>query len=205
MATFVHPSSIVESGVELGDDAFVGPFCHLRSGARLGRGVVLGQGCYVAPRVVIGDGCRVQNGVSLFDGVVLEAEVFVGPNCTFTNVREPRAMVDRRGSFLTTRVRLGATLGANATVLPGVTVGLHAFVGAGAVVTRDVGAYELVTGSPARTTGHRSRHGAALAFTGDEATCPLSGLRYRIEEGRVSSVAGDDEQPWGTRVRLEDP
>jgi UDP-2-acetamido-3-amino-2,3-dideoxy-glucuronate N-acetyltransferase len=205
MASFVHASSIVEAGVDLGEDVFVGPFCHLRAGARVGRGVVLGQGCYLAPSAVVGEMCRVQNGVSLFDGVVLEGQVFVGPNCTFTNVREPRAMVDRRGAYERTFVRLGATLGANATVLSGVTIGLHAFVGAGAVVTRDVDPYVLTLGAPATARGHRSRHGAALRFVSGEAICELSGLRYVLEGGLVRSANGDDEEPWPARVRLEGP
>ncbi len=205
MGSFVHPASIVEEGVVLGEDVFVGPFCHLRAGARLGAGVVLGQGCYVAPSVVVGDRCRVQNGVSLFDGVELEAHVFVGPNCTFTNVREPRAMVDRRGCYARTLVRLGATLGANATVLPGVTVGIHAFVAAGAVVTRDLDPYVLAVGSPARVRGYRSRHGSALRFASGEAICTLSGLRYVLEDGRVRSAAGDDDRGWHERVRVDVP
>jgi UDP-2-acetamido-3-amino-2,3-dideoxy-glucuronate N-acetyltransferase len=205
MGSFVHPSSIVESGVVLGEESFVGPFCHLRAGARVGEKAVIGQGCYLAPSAVVGDRCRVQNGVSLFDGVALEDDVFVGPQCTFTNVREPRAMVDRRGSYARTLVRFGATLGANATILPGVTIGAHAFVAAGAVVTRDVGPYVLALGSPAKPRGHRSRHGAALTFVGGEAICSLSGLRYVLEDGVVRSAAGDDEVRWAARVRLEGP
>jgi UDP-2-acetamido-3-amino-2,3-dideoxy-glucuronate N-acetyltransferase len=200
MTATVHPTSIVEDGATLGEGTFVGPFCHVRAGAVIGAHCVIGQGAYVAGSVVIGDRTRVQNGVSLFDGVRIDDEVFLGPSCVFTNVNEPRAIVDRRGQFASTHVRTGATVGANATILPGVTLGLHAFVGAGAVVTGDVHAYELVVGSPARVVGHRSRHGAALAFEGSDALCMLSGLRYRREGDRVRCLDADDAAPWGRRV-----
>jgi UDP-2-acetamido-3-amino-2,3-dideoxy-glucuronate N-acetyltransferase len=204
MASFVHPTSIVEEGASLGPDVFVGPFCHVRAGAVLGAGCVLGQGSYVAGSVRIGDRTRVQNGVSLFDGVEIGAEVFLGPHCVFTNVREPRACVSRRAAFDRIRVGVGATVGANATLLPGVTLGPHAFVGAGAVVTRDVDAYTLVRGNPARPAGHRSRHGAALRFHDFLATCTLSGWRYALEGGRVRCLDHDDLAPLGARVALED-
>jgi UDP-2-acetamido-3-amino-2,3-dideoxy-glucuronate N-acetyltransferase len=203
-APFVHASSVVEEGAVLGAGAFVGPFCHVRAGAVLGEESVLGQGCYVAGSVRIGDRTRIQNGVSLFDGVELEAEVFLGPHCVFTNVREPRAAVSRRGAFERILVRTGATVGANATILAGVTLGPHAFVAAGAVVTRDVGAYVLVRGNPARPVGHRSRHGAALRFEENRATCTLSGWRYVMDETRVRCLDAGDLAPIGARVRLED-
>lgn len=206
-STFVHPTSVIEDGAELGEGAFVGPFCHVRSGAVVGAGCVLGQGCYVAGSVRVGDRARVQNGVSLFDGVVIEAEVFLGPHCVFTNVRAPRAAISQRGAFDRIRVGVGATVGANATILPGVTVGPHAFVAAGAVVTREVEAYVLVQGNPARPAGYRSRHGSALRFEGApalHAVCTLSGWRYVLDEGRVRCLDFDDLAPLGERVRLED-
>jgi UDP-2-acetamido-3-amino-2,3-dideoxy-glucuronate N-acetyltransferase len=208
-ATFVHPSSVVEEGAVLGAGTFVGPFCHVRAGAVIGAGCVLGQGCYVAGSVHVGDRARVQNGVSLYDGVTIEAEAFLGPHCVFTNVDAPRAAVDRRARFGRIRVGLGATVGANATLLPGVTLGPHAFVAAGAVVTRDVAAYALVVGSPARPSGHRSRHGAPLRFEGRGdgevlAVCTISGWRYARAAGAVRCLDFDDDAPLGARVTLGD-
>ena len=204
-APFVHATSVVEEGAEVGDGTFVGPFCHVRAGAVLGRGCVLGQGCYVAGSVRVGDRARIQNGVSLYDGVTIEAEAFLGPHCVFTNVVAPRAVVDRRGSFGRIHVGLGATIGANATVLPGVTLAPHAFVAAGTVVTRDVAAYALVAGNPARPAGYRSRHGAPLRFSGApelHAICTLSGWRYALVDGGVRCLDFDDGAPLGARVQL---
>jgi UDP-2-acetamido-3-amino-2,3-dideoxy-glucuronate N-acetyltransferase len=206
-APVVHATSVVEEGAVLGEGCFVGPFCHVRAGAVVGQGCVLGQGCYVAGSVRIGDRARVQNGVSLYDGVTIEAEAFLGPHCVFTNVSAPRAAVDRRGAFERIRVGLGVTIGANATILPGVTLAPHAFVAAGAVVTRDVPAYTLVAGNPARAAGHRSRHGAPLRFDGGDganAICALSGWRYGRAEGVVRCLDFDDLAPLGARVRLDD-
>lgn len=145
---------------------------------------MLGQNCFVAARVKLGEGVRVQNNVSLFDGVELEDDVFCGPSVVFTNVTHPRAFVSRRDEYVTTKVCRGATLGANCTVLPGVTIGAYAMVGAGAVVTRDVAPFSLVVGVPALPTGWVSHAGERLHFgIGDRATCPRTGRVYRLVDG----------------------
>lgn len=187
-APFVHPSALVEPGAELGAGVSVWHFSHVLGGARIGAGSMLGQGCYVASKVVLGAGVRVQNGVSLYDGVELADEVFVGPNAVFTNVKYPRAFVSRKEEYLPTRVGRGATIGANATLLPGITLGEYAFVAAGAVVTRDVPAYCLVSGVPARRAGWVSRAGERLRFDGAHASCPRTGERYRLERELVTPL-----------------
>jgi UDP-2-acetamido-3-amino-2,3-dideoxy-glucuronate N-acetyltransferase len=187
-APFVHPSAIVEPGAELGAGVHIWHFCHVRSGARIGAGSMLGQGCYVAGQVVIGARARVQNGVNLFDGVELGDEVFVGPNAVFTNVKHPRAFISRRDEYQPTRVRRGATVGANATLLPGITLAEYAFVAAGSVVTRDVPAYGLVRGVPARQVGWVSRAGERLRFEGDSARCPRTGERYQLDGTAVLAL-----------------
>jgi UDP-2-acetamido-3-amino-2,3-dideoxy-glucuronate N-acetyltransferase len=181
----VHPSAVVDPAATLESGATVWHFCHVMAGARLGPGVMLGQGCFVARNVVIGARTRVQNHVSLFEGVELEADVFVGPNATFTNVKNPRAHVRKRAEFLRTVVRRGATIGANATILPGHELGEHCFVGAGAVVTEDVAPYALVLGVPARQHGWVSRHGEKLVFENGVAHCPATGERYELAAGAV--------------------
>jgi UDP-2-acetamido-3-amino-2,3-dideoxy-glucuronate N-acetyltransferase len=161
-------------------------FCHVMEDAVIGRGCVLGQNCFVGSGVRIGDGSRLQNNVSVYEGVTLEEDVFCGPSVVFTNVSNPRAFVDRKTEFRKTRVRRGATLGANATLLPGITIGEYAFVGAGAVVTRDVLAHALVVGTPARQVGFVSRAGERLSFDADgHAVCPRTGARYALREGVV--------------------
>jgi UDP-2-acetamido-3-amino-2,3-dideoxy-glucuronate N-acetyltransferase len=155
------------------------------TGARIGAGSMLGQGCFVASGVRIGAGVRVQNQVSLYDGVELEDEVFVGPSAVFTNVRNPRAFVARKAEYRRTLVKRGASIGANATILPGVTLGAYCFVAAGAVVTRDVADYALVVGAPAVQRGWMSRQAERLRFEQGLAVCPASGERYRFDAGEV--------------------
>lgn len=179
----VHPSSVVDAGAELGAGVRIWHFCHVSRDARIGEGTSLGQGCYVGPGVTIGARVRVQNHVSLFEGVTVEDDVFIGPSVTFCNVRAPRAEWDRRSDVERTYVRRGATLGANATLLPGVDVGRYAFVGAGAVVTGDVRDHALVVGVPAREAGWMSRAGARLELdAAGHATCPVERLSYRVGE-----------------------
>lgn len=161
-------------------------FCHVMPGARLGQDCVLGQNCFVGGGVRLGDRVHVQNNVSLYDGVEIEDDVFCGPSMVFTNVTTPRAFVSRRSRYEPTRVRRGATIGANATILPGVTLGEYCMVGAGAVVNRDILPFELVVGAPVRHLGWVSRAGERLTFRGARAKCPLSGDVYREEAGRVS-------------------
>lgn len=171
--TRVHPSAVVDPGATLGAGTCVWHFCHVTSGARIGARCVLGQNVYVAARVRVGDGCRIQNNVSLYDGVILEDEVFVGPSVVFTNVKRPRAFLSRMEEMQPTRVGRGSTLGANATIVCGVEIGAHAFVAAGAVVTRDVPAHARVEGVPARQVGWVCRCGHDL----DEASSARRGDR----------------------------
>jgi UDP-2-acetamido-3-amino-2,3-dideoxy-glucuronate N-acetyltransferase len=150
---FAHPSACVDEPCDIGAGTKIWHHGHVMAGARIGRDCVLGQNVFVAAGAAVGDRVRVQNNVSIYDGVTLEDDVFLGPSCVLTNVRNPRAGVDRRGRFEPTLIRRGATVGANATVVCGLTVGRHAFVGAGAVVTRDVPDYAIVAGVPAKVTG----------------------------------------------------
>lgn len=159
---YLHPTAVVDDGATIGAGTKVWHFVHVSGGARIGAGCVLGQGVYVG-NVVLGDGCRIQNNVSLYDGVTLAADVFIGPSVVFTNVKTPRAHVPRKAEFAPTVVERGASLGANATIVCGVTIGAYAMVGAGAVVTHDVPAYALVLGTPARQVGWVCACGERLA------------------------------------------
>ncbi|MDJ0975592.1 MAG: acyltransferase [Planctomycetota bacterium] len=179
---FVHPTAVVDEGAALGPDARIWHFSHVCSGARIGAGSVLGQNVYVGPQVQIGAGCKIQNNVSVYEGVELEDDVFVGPSAVFTNVRTPRAHVSRKAEFDLTRVGRYVTIGANATVVCGVTLAEGAFVAAGAVVTQDVPPYVLMQGAPARAVGHMCRCGARLP-EGEAPRCARCGQGYRAREG----------------------
>jgi UDP-2-acetamido-3-amino-2,3-dideoxy-glucuronate N-acetyltransferase len=186
----IHPTAVVGEPGAIGAGTRIWHFCHIMAGAVIGEGCVVGQGCFVAAGAVVGSRVKLQNNVSVYEGVTLEDEVFCGPSAVFTNVRNPRAAVPRKAEYRRTLVKRGATIGANATVLPGVTVGEHAFVGAGATVTRDVPAFALVVGVPARRRGWMSRHGEVLAFDDSgHATCPATGEKYRLSNGVVALVA----------------
>jgi UDP-2-acetamido-3-amino-2,3-dideoxy-glucuronate N-acetyltransferase len=183
MATTIHPTAIVDDGAVLGADCRVWHFVHISAGARIGAGCSFGQNVFVANDVVIGDNVKIQNNVSVYDAVTLEDEVFCGPSVVFTNVHNPRAAVVRKSEYRPTRVKRGATLGANCTVVCGTTIGRHAFVGAGAVVSRDVADYALVVGVPAKAIGWMSRHGERLMFVDGQAVCPATGERYVLRDG----------------------
>ena len=182
-ATTIHPTAIVDDGAQLGPGCRVWHWVHISAGARIGAGCSFGQGVYVGNDVLIGDQVKIQNNVSVYDAVTLEDDVFCGPSMVFTNVYNPRSAVVRKDQYRRTLVKRGATLGANCTIVCGSTVGEHAFVAAGAVVNRDVKAYALMAGVPARQIGWMSRHGERLALpmrgTG-EANCPATGERYRL-------------------------
>lgn len=193
MSVTIHPSAIVDEGAQLGEGTAVWHFSHVCAGARIGPHCSLGQNVFVANDVVIGAGVRIQNNVSVYDAVTLEDDVFVGPSAVFTNVFNPRSAVPRKHEYRRTLVKRGATLGANCTLVCGATVGEYAFVGAGAVVTKDVKPYALMTGVPARQTGWMSRHGEKLALPVDEAAdmdaaCPATGARYRLRGGRLEAL-----------------
>ena len=181
---WIHPSAIVDDGAQLGEGTKVWHFAHVCAGARIGPGCSLGQGVFVGNDVRIGRNVRIQNQVSVYDAVTLEDDVFCGPSMVFTNVYNPRAAVPRKNEYRPTLVRQGATLGANCTIVCGVTIGRHAFVGAGAVVQRDVPDHALVVGVPARRIGWVSRHGERLDLPASgqgEAACPATGERYRLD------------------------
>jgi len=191
----IHPTAVVDAPVSIGARTSIWHFCHVMAGARIGADCVLGQNCFVAATAVVGDRVKLQNNVSVYDGVILEDEVFCGPSMVFTNVDNPRSAVPRKHEYQTTRVARGATIGANATITPGVTLGAYCFVAAGAVVVKDVRAYELVVGVPAVHKGWMSRHGARLAFGADgSAVCPNTGERYRMTETGVQPVAPASDQ-----------
>jgi UDP-2-acetamido-3-amino-2,3-dideoxy-glucuronate N-acetyltransferase len=184
MQTAIHPSAIVDRGAKLGDGTQVWHFSHVCGGARIGSGCSLGQNVFVGNDVVIGNNVKVQNNVSIYDAVTIEDDVFCGPSMVFTNVYNPRAAVVRKHEYRKTLIRRGATLGANATVVCGITVGEYAFVAAGAVVNRDVPDFAMVAGVPARHIGWMSRYGERLdlPLTGDgEATCAHTGDRYILK------------------------
>jgi UDP-2-acetamido-3-amino-2,3-dideoxy-glucuronate N-acetyltransferase len=187
----VHPTAIVDPGAQLGEGTRVWHWVHVCSGAVIGRNCSLGQNVFVGNRVRVGDNVKIQNNVSVYDNVTLEDDVFCGPSMVFTNVYNPRATVNRKAEYRRTLVQRGATLGANCTIVCGVTIGEHAFVGAGAVVQRDVPAFALVVGVPARQIGWMSRHGERLnlPLEGDgDANCPATGVGYRLRGGRVAVV-----------------
>jgi UDP-2-acetamido-3-amino-2,3-dideoxy-glucuronate N-acetyltransferase len=183
MSYQVHPSAIVDEGAQIGDGSRVWHFVHVCSGASIGKGVSLGQNVFVGNKVVIGDNCKVQNNVSVYDNVTLEEGVFCGPSMVFTNVLNPRTQIQRKDEYLDTIVRRGATLGANCTLVCGITIGEFAFIGAGAVVNKDVPAYALMVGVPARQVGWMSEFGEQLdiPLEGERETrCPHTGARYQL-------------------------
>jgi UDP-2-acetamido-3-amino-2,3-dideoxy-glucuronate N-acetyltransferase len=191
MATTIHPTAIVDPGARIGEDCRIWHWVHVSGGAVIGDRCSLGQNVYVGNQVVIGNNCKIQNNVSVYDAVTLEDDVFCGPSMVFTNVYNPRSAVVRKDEYRATLVKKGATLGANCTIVCGVTIGEHAFVGAGAVVNRNVKPYALMAGVPARHVGWMSAHGARLTLplTGDgEASCPDTGTRYVMKDGVVSAA-----------------
>ena len=176
MSVFIHPTALVDDGAAIGDGSKIWHFSHVLGGTRMGTGCVVGQNVMIGPNVVVGNGVKVQNNVSIYAGVTIEDEVFCGPSCVFTNVLTPRAFVERKQEFAPTLVKRGASIGANATIICGVTIGRYAMIGAGAVVTKDVKDHALVLGNPARPRGWVSRTGEVL---GQDLICPRTGERYR--------------------------
>jgi UDP-2-acetamido-3-amino-2,3-dideoxy-glucuronate N-acetyltransferase len=192
VAVTIHPSAVVDNGARLGEGCRVWHFAHISAGARIGAGCSFGQGVYVGNDVVIGDNVKVQNNVSIYDAVTLEDDVFCGPSMVFTNVFNPRAAVPRKDEYRRTLVRRGASLGANCTIVCGTTIGEYAFVGAGAVVTRDVSDFALMAGVPAKRIGWMSRHGERLDLPprgNGQAICPATGERYRLDGDRLSLLS----------------
>ncbi len=180
---FRHPTAVVDEGASIGAGTKIWHFAHILTGTKIGERCVISQNVMIGPKVTVGSGCKIQNNVSLYEGVTLEDDVFCGPSMVFTNVLYPRAHVNRRDEFLPTLIRRGATIGANATIVCGNTVGRYAMVGAGAVVTRDVPDFALVLGAPAVRIGWVSRSGDRL---GADLVCPRTGERYLLEDDRLS-------------------
>jgi UDP-2-acetamido-3-amino-2,3-dideoxy-glucuronate N-acetyltransferase len=183
-AYFVHPSAYVDEPCQIGAGTKIWHFCHVMPHAQMGAGCILGQNVLVASHVRIGNNVKIQNNVSVYTGVELEDDVFCGPSCVFTNVVNPRSQIIRRDQYQRTLVRRGATIGANATIVCGATIGRYAFIGAGAVVRGDVPDYALMLGVPAVQRGWMSRHGHRLPAPDENGimTCPESGWRYRLDE-----------------------
>lgn len=189
MSFYQHSSAIIDEGAQIGEGSRVWHFAHVCAGAQIGKGVSLGQNVFVGNKVTIGDKCKVQNNVSVYDNVRLEEGVFCGPSMVFTNVYNPRSLIERKDQYRDTLVKKGATLGANCTIVCGVTIGEFAFVGAGAVVNKDVPAYALMVGVPARQIGWMSEFGEQLALPvkGDgETVCAHTGARYVLRDGILS-------------------
>lgn len=191
--TTIHSTAIVDEGAEIGEGSRVWHWVHVCGGAKIGRGVSLGQNVFVGDHTVIGDYCKIQNNVSLYDNVTLEDGVFCGPSMVFTNVHNPRALINRKHEYRSTLVKKGATLGANCTVVCGVTVGSFAFVGAGALVTKDVPPFALIVGVPGRQIGWMSEHGQKLDLPihgNAEAVCAHSGDRYVLQSNQLKKQEG---------------
>ncbi|MEH6560724.1 MAG: UDP-2-acetamido-3-amino-2,3-dideoxy-D-glucuronate N-acetyltransferase [Marinobacter sp.] len=189
MPVTIHPSAIVDEGAQIGDGSRVWHFVHVCGGARIGKGVSMGQNVFVGNKVTIGDNCKIQNNVSVYDNVHLEEGVFCGPSMVFTNVYNPRSLIERKDEYRDTLVKRGATLGANCTIVCGVTIGEFAFLGAGAVVNKDVPAYALMVGVPARQIGWMSEFGEQLDLpvTGNaEATCAHTSSVYKLQGSKVT-------------------
>lgn len=188
---FVHQSSFIDDNVEIGEGTKIWHFSHIQSGTKIGKNCVFGQNVNVGNNVTIGNFCKVQNNVSIYEGVELEDYVFCGPSMVFTNIMNPRCMYPQRGSefYLKTLIKVGASLGANSTIVCGHTIGKHAFIGAGAVVTKDIPDYALVVGNPAKIIGWVSEAGTRLIFDKDGiAYCEKSNKKYRLENNLVHEI-----------------
>ena len=189
---YVHPSSIIDNGAQIGTNTKVWHFCHIMK-ANIGMNCSFGQNVFIADDVIIGNNVKVQNNVSIYTGVIIEDDVFLGPSMVLTNVVNPRSGVNRQSEYLTTRIKKGVSIGANATIVCGNTLGEYCFIGAGAVVTKDVSAFALMVGNPAQQIGWMSAFGERLNFDGKGlATCPNSGDRYQLNGGVVEKIKADE-------------
>ncbi len=194
----IHATAVVDAGCQIGAGTRIWHFSHIMSGCTIGKECNIGQNVVVSPGVCLGDRVKIQNNVSVYTGVVCEDDVFLGPSCVFTNVTNPRSFISRKHEFKQTLVKRGATIGANATVVCGHTIGEFALIGAGAVVTKDVLPYALVVGNPSRQVGWVSERGCRLDFgTSNRAVCPESGQTYQLENGRVYCLSTQDGSSCG--------
>lgn len=183
---YIHPTAIVDAGATIGEGTKIWHFTHVMGTANIGSSCVLGQNVFVGNKVRLGNRVKVQNNVSVYEGVHCEDDVFLGPSCVFTNILNPRSFIERKEAFKPTLVKKGASIGANATIICGITIGRYALIGAGAVVTRDVPDFGLMVGNPARQKGWVSIHGHTLHFDSEgRAVCPESGSIYQLENGVV--------------------
>ena len=191
----IHPSSIVDDGAIIGADTKIWHFAHICSGAMIGKNCSFGQCTMVAPKVSIGNNVKVQNNVSIYTGTTIEDDVFLGPSCVLTNVSNPRSQVSRRSLYEETLIRRGATIGANATIICGITIGRYAFISAGALVTKDVHDYAMILGVPGRQRGWMSRHGHPLKEKDEDGIflCPESGYRYQEMDGILACIDINEE------------
>ena len=186
---FAHETAIIDAGCQIGENTKIWHFTHIMPSCTIGNNCSVGQNVVISPEVKIGNGVKIQNNVSVYTGVICEDDVFLGPSAVFTNVINPRSAIIRRNEFKTTLVRKGATIGANATIVCGITIGQYAFVGAGAVVTKNIPDYALVMGNPARQSGWMSEFGHKLKFNSEGiAICPESKERYQLLNGKVSKI-----------------
>lgn len=189
MDFYAHPSACIDAGAVIGTGTRIWHFTHIMPGAVIGKDCTIGQNVFIADGALLGNNVKVQNNVSLYEGVTCEDDVFIGPGAVFTNVINPRSAVSRKNEYRQTLVRKGATVGANATIVCGHTIGAYAFIGAGAVVTKDIPDYALVTGNPAKQTGWISETGEKLSFdAAGHAACP-SGARYSLEAEKVKKIS----------------
>ena len=187
----VHETAIIDPGAQIGENSRIWHWVHICGGAKIGKNVSLGQNVYVGNKVTIGDQCKIQNNVSIYDNVMLEEGVFCGPSMVFTNVYNPRSLIERKNEFRDTLVKKGATLGANCTIICGVTIGEYAFIGAGAMINKDVRTYALTVGVPAKQIVWMSRYGIKLDLPLEgkaETTCPLTDEKYRLKDCQLTIV-----------------
>ena len=186
---FAHETAVIDDGCKIGKGTKIWHFSHIMSGSEMGENCNIGQNVVISPGVKLGKNVKVQNNVSIYTGVICEDDVFLGPSMVFTNVINPRSAIIRKDSYSATLVEKGASIGANSTIICGNKIGTYSFIGAGAVVTKEVKPYALVIGNPARQTGWMSEYGHKLKFDSDGfASCPESGERYRITDGEVSKI-----------------
>ena len=186
---YAHETAVVDDGCEIGEGTKIWHFSHVMPNCRIGKNCNLGQNVVISPEVVLGNNVKIQNNVSIYTGVTCDDDVFLGPSCVFTNVTNPRSAVNRRGQYARTHVGQGASIGANATIVCGHNIGKFAFIGAGAVVTKNVPDYALLVGNPARQLGWMSEYGQRLEFNAEGvAICPESGQKYRLQNGSVSRL-----------------
>lgn len=185
---FVHPTAVIDEPADIGEGSQIWHFSHVMSGAKIGKNCIIGQNVFVASGALLGDNIKIQNNVSIFKGVVLEDDVFCGPSMVFTNVFNPRSFISRKKEFLQTLVKKGATIGANATIICGNTIGTYAFVGAGSVVTRDVPDYALVYGNPGKVKGWVCQCAVEIVFRYGKAVCKSCGKRYQKDRTGVRLI-----------------